>query len=317
VIGISLDAVHSQIRISDDELDRWCRRWLGEALNHRLFELAHLSTTVGLRLADNRDVVVKVREPAERLQACVAVQAHLWAAGFPCPQPLAGPAPLGALVATAETFVDGGMPLERTAAAARLYAEALGWLVRLAPPVSALSTLEPPPAWVWWDHHQPGTWPEPDDMVADLNARPGPTWVDEVGRRALNRLRLFDAPAIVGHCDWWSQNLRWIDERLYVVHDWDSVAARSEAVIAGVAAAIFCTSRTPGSAPSIEDTDAFLSAYEGGRGLRWTGDEREVCWAAGLWSRAFDVRKAAETHGAEEFETLRCEAPERLRRAGA
>lgn len=260
---------------------------------------------------------MKVRQPTARLHGCFAVQMHLWTAGYPCPQPLAGPAPLGALVATAETLVDGGVELERTPAAARLYAEALSWLVRLAPRVSALPTLAPPPAWVWWDHDRPGTWPEPDDIDADLNSRPGPAWVEEVGHRARNRLRQFDGAVLVSHCDWWSQNVRWVDDRLHVVHDWDSVAVRSEAVIAGVAAAVFCTTGTPGTAPSIDETDAFLRTYERARGRRWSAEEREVCWAAGLWSRAFDARKAAELNGVEGFETFQREAPGRLRRAGA
>jgi hypothetical protein len=79
-----------------------------------------------------------------------------------------------------------------------------------------------------------------------------------------------------------------------VVHDWDSVAVRSEAVIAGVAAAIFCATGTPGGAASVDETAAFLRAYEQGRERCWSADEREACWAARLWSRAFDARKAAE-----------------------
>ena len=35
----------------------------------------------------------------------MAVQRDLATAGFPCPRPLAGPAPLGALAATAEELV--------------------------------------------------------------------------------------------------------------------------------------------------------------------------------------------------------------------
>src|SRR5215510_6070466 len=83
-------------------LAAWCARWLGAQPTSVLFEVAHLSIVAGLRLTDGREVVVKVRPPAARLQACVHVQRHLWDAGFPCPQPLAGPHPLGTLTATAE-----------------------------------------------------------------------------------------------------------------------------------------------------------------------------------------------------------------------
>jgi len=73
-----------------------------------LFRAGYLSEVTGLRLADGRGVVVKARPPAARLRGCVAVQAALAGAGFPCPRPLAGPAPLGRLAATAEELVSGG-----------------------------------------------------------------------------------------------------------------------------------------------------------------------------------------------------------------
>ena len=301
----------------DDDLDDWCRRWLGAQPGEVLFEVAHLSRLVALRLSDGREIVVKTRPPAPRLRACAAVHAHLWAAGFPCPQPLAGPAPLGALSATAESLMAGGELLVRTPEAPRLYAEAFNWLLRLAPPVAAVGTLAPPPAWVWWDNDQPGTWPEPDDIVADLNAQPGPAWLEEAGRRATDRLAQDDGLPVIGHCDWWSQNLRWQDGALYAVHDWDSIAVRTKASFAGAASAVFCATGAPGDAATIDESEAFLAAYERARGRAWTADERQVCWAAGLWGRAFNARKMAEAGGGPELDVLRGEAPERLRRAGA
>jgi len=77
--------------LQGNELEAWCAQWLGATSTQRLFESAHLSIVVGLRLTDGREVVVKVRPPADRIQGCVSVQRHLWAAGFPCPAPLVGP----------------------------------------------------------------------------------------------------------------------------------------------------------------------------------------------------------------------------------
>jgi hypothetical protein len=73
-----------------DALAAWCARWLGAPPMSVLFEVAHLSIVTGLRLADGREVVIKARPPAARLQACVHVQRHLWAAGFPCQNPSPG-----------------------------------------------------------------------------------------------------------------------------------------------------------------------------------------------------------------------------------
>jgi hypothetical protein len=140
-----------------DELAVWCERWLGAQPTHMLFEIAHLSVVAGLRFADGREVVVKARPPADRIRGCVHVQRHLWAAGFPCPEPLAGPAPMGAPTATAEAFVPGGMSLEPGPDSPRLFAEGLAELIRLATHVAVVPTPAPPPAWVWWDHDQLGT----------------------------------------------------------------------------------------------------------------------------------------------------------------
>ncbi len=159
--------------------------------------------------------------------------------------------------------------------------------------------------------------PEPDGIATNLNAKPGSAWLEEVGWRTRARLGRYHAPTIVGHVDWWSQNLRWLDRRLHGVHDWDSVAARPEVVIAGAAAAVFPGTGAPGGAATIDETESFLTAYEHVRGSSWSTDEREVCWAAGLWVRAFEARKAIETHRGPELDVFRGEAAARLRRADA
>jgi hypothetical protein len=300
-----------------DELAAWCEQWLGATSTQRLFEIAHLSIVVGLRLTGGREVVVKARPPADRIQGCVYVQRHLWAAGFPCPEPLVGPTPIGALTATAEAFVPGGMSLEPWPDSPRLFAAALAELIRLAPSVASVPTLAPPPAWVWWDHDWPGTWPLPDDRDTDLNAHAEPGWLEDIGRRVRRRLAQCQASPVVGHGDWEEPNLRWIDRRLHVVHDWDSIVGRPEATIAGVAAAVCLGLGGPGMA-TLEETETFLLAYEQARGLRWSREEREACWAAGLWIRAYNAKKdAVDGNGGALLERLASEAAERLRRAGA
>jgi hypothetical protein len=166
-----------------EAVEAWCERWLGAKPTSVLFEVTHPSLVTSLRLADGREVVVKARPPTDRIQACIHVQRHLWAAGFPCPEPLTGPHPLGTMTATAEAFVPRGTRLEPRADSPRLFAEALAALVHLAPPVTSIPTLALPPAWVFWDHDQPGTWPLPDDRDDDLNRYPEPAWLEKVGWR--------------------------------------------------------------------------------------------------------------------------------------
>src|ERR1051326_9425183 len=112
----------------------WCWRWLGAEPTDVLFHQGHLSQVIGLRLSNGLAVVLKLRPPIERLAACGVVQRHVWAVGFPCPEPLAGPAPLGTLSATAEALIEGGCQLPLADDSPRLFAEALARLVDLASP---------------------------------------------------------------------------------------------------------------------------------------------------------------------------------------
>src|SRR6185312_6311830 len=98
-------------KISKDDLILWCENHLGARPAAELFTTGHLSLVMGLRLSAGQDVVIKARPPARRLSGCFVAQDMLYARGFPCPQPLVAPAPLGALSATAERYVPGGEPL--------------------------------------------------------------------------------------------------------------------------------------------------------------------------------------------------------------
>lgn len=277
----------------------------------------HLSQVLGLRLRDARQVVVKVRPAAPRLAGCVEVQRVLGIRGFPCPRLLAGPTPLGAYTATAEAFLPGGAILAASPATTRLSARALRRLIVLAPGAEASPTLEPAPPWAGWDHTEDGVWPIPDDRAADLNAHPGPAWLDAVGERVRTRLASSPLPHVVAHVDWEMQNLRWCGERLHAAHDWDSVALRPEAGIVGLAAAVHTATGEPSSEASDDQVEAFLLAYEDARRRPFTREEREVAWAAGLWVRAFNAKKDSLDGDGPSLARLVVEAPRRLERASA
>jgi hypothetical protein len=57
-------------------------------------------------------------------------------------------------------------------------------------------------------------------------------------------------------------------------------------------------------------------AYQQTRGRPWTHSEREACWAAGLWARAFNAKKDAVVGGGPQLDRLSPEAAQRARNAG-
>ena len=161
-----------------------------------------LSSVIGLRLADGREVVVKVRPSSPRIAACVEVQRRMFQAGYPCPRPLTGAAPFGDDIATAEADVPGGAMLPSADQAAQAFAEAFARLITQAPRPVEVPALDPPPSWAAWNHAENGLWPRPEDPDVNLNEVPGPQWIDDAGRQARDRLRAGGSEAVIGHCDW-------------------------------------------------------------------------------------------------------------------
>jgi hypothetical protein len=291
-------------------LAAWCDLHLGSPAAGELFRAGHLACVIGTQLADGREVVVKVRPAAPRTVACIEVQRRLFESGYPCPQPLAGPAPLDGYEATAESYVPGEAVLPGSGRAAQPFAAALAQLVDLAPRPEQVPSLAPAPAWTAWNHDQCGLWPWPEDLVdLDLNEVDGPGWIDAAGHAARQRLQDGHGPAVIGHGDWFTDNLRWHGNQLLVAYDWDSLITDSEPVIAGLAAAIY-----PALA-SVTETRDFLVGYAAARGRPFSPGELQRCWAAGVWTRAFDAKKE-HAAGQPVISLTQGEAHERLRRAG-
>ena len=101
-----------------DTMDEFCRDHLGSKLCGYLFYGSSVGSIHGVRLEDGRDVVIKVRPPAETnpylrfdrtsLESICLVMKWLTDRGYPCPKPILGPTPLAKGLATVEEFLDRG-----------------------------------------------------------------------------------------------------------------------------------------------------------------------------------------------------------------
>ena len=176
-------------------LESWCRRELQAGPARRLFAGGHLAAVFGLELDDARKVVIKLHADSDRLHAIVGVQRALFDAGYPCPEPLAGPSALDGRVATAETYVKS-RAFEGISPPPAPCAQLLAQFVQKAPDSSLFPALAQAPPWVGWDHAASNTWPTPDDLNVDLNSIPGPGWLDESADRIRLQLCGDDAHSI-------------------------------------------------------------------------------------------------------------------------
>lgn len=249
----------------------WCRRALGSEPAEPVFVVSHLSDVVGLRLTDQRAVVVKRRvDECGRARTCVIAQGLLAARGFACPTPLTDVRFEAGYALHAEELVEGGQieTDDDPAAASRsavLFADHLRRLDAFA--------LDPPlpnPEWVSWE-----------TLPARQQAADVPSWIEETSRRLRNKLVGCRLPSVLGHADWEAQNMRWSHGEPLTVLDWDSLAWLPEAVLVGAASGVFATHASPILAP-IESSAAFIDAYEAARGTAFSSYERELVWAASI-----------------------------------
>jgi len=241
------------------DISAFCSEHLGSSVREVLFTARSLSVVTGVRLEDGREVVVKVRSPSARLYGCAAVQRALWPPDIPVRSRSWIRFPLTATPwPRAEAFVGGGVQLSGHPFR---YAAELRRMVTLAPSVEDVPRLDPAPPWASWDHDRHGIWPVRDDGGRALSTDNVPHWLGDLACRAKVRLARCERPEVVGHCDWESQSLRWVGDRLHACHDWDSVAARPEPVIAGLAAAVYRADAKSRLRASVSEGAAFLDAY--------------------------------------------------------
>jgi hypothetical protein len=167
-----------------------------------------MSEVFGLRLADGREVVVKVRADEQgRAASCVQAQAGAASSGFACARPLTPATMVGGLVVRAEQWRPGGTMMRGDdPAVARRFAVLLAELTQELAGAAVRPPL-PNPLWVRWDNPGPATWP----AAAFLDERDHslvPGFVEETAQRASARILRSELPCVLGHADWETQNLR-------------------------------------------------------------------------------------------------------------
>jgi hypothetical protein len=276
-------------------LDTYCRRALGTPIAGAEFVAAGVGSVYGLRLGDGRRVVVKVHPPratARYLDAMQAVQRHLAAAGFPAPEPLAPPAPLGAGLAVAEALLDrGGRADAHDAAVRREMAEGLVRLVAAARGFTGRDGLRENIMAMGPER----LWPIPHDGRFDFEATAtGAEWIDAIAARARRARDREVGDVVVGHTDWRVENMRFADGEISAVYDWDSLAVQREPVLAGGVAHLFTADFSAGpdwvQRPSLDEALAFIADYEAARGAPFGAGERAAARAALLYAMAFTAR---------------------------
>ncbi|WP_062518100.1 phosphotransferase [Demequina gelatinilytica] len=273
----------------DEPVTRWVVSRLGSTPAEVFFEASSMSDVWGVRLEDGRRFAVKRRGGGDRL--AIVARAHRAAldAGIDAPDLVAGPDPLGddAWLTAEEWRPEGVFTPDGDAPA--LYASLLARIVAALAEVEARG-LAPTP-WLHYDHRAAArVWPpassarwDPHRIEPDL-----PPALAALARAARSRLEASELPAVLGHADLNGLNVRWRGDRA-IVHDWDSIVLRPEAVLVGTLALDHPATPDAGAAADIATGARVLAAYEEATGRTLTPDEVEVAWATSVWLACYNA----------------------------
>lgn len=273
------------------ELHAFCRRELGSGVAAELFSATSVGVVTGVELEDGRRVVVKAHQPrqgADFLGAVHRVQAHLHREGFPAPEPLLPPRPLGRGLALVEELVERGAYEDaHDPRVRRTAAEALAWLVELAAACGRPEGLRRG----WRLLAGDGLWPpEAHSPIFDFAATSeGADWIDRHAARA-RPLALAARGEVAGHDDWSAKHLRYERGTVAVVYDWDSLTLAPEAKLVGTAAATFtANAHLPVPlAPTPDEAAGFVEDYAAARPLR--AADRRAAHATAAYVVAYTAR---------------------------
>ena len=295
-------------------MDGFCRKELGSAIADFLFSDSRQGAVLGLRLSDDRRVVVKAHQPSRSLnflQAVFKVQHHLATHGFPCPMPLLGPIALAHGYAIVEELVDTGVYADaHHPPIRRVMAETLYKLVDLTRGLTSIPGLQPGMLNVLATGN---LWPTPHSRIFDFEVTAaGSEWIDHYAWRARQVLSNSVGEPVIGHTDWSVKHFRFVDDKASVIYDWDSLALEKEPVIVGDAARGFTMTwhlDVP-LAPTPDEARAFIAEYEAVRGSPFTKAERTTLAAAATYAIAYSARcENCLEYGAATFpEGNYCEA---------
>jgi Phosphotransferase enzyme family len=276
-----------------EDLDALCAARLGARVAEAFFCELSVGAAFGLRLADGRRVLLKVHPPDRTLrflETVYRVQRHLFAQGFPCPEPVTGPLPFGRGLATVEAFVDDGNYADaHEPEIRREMARTLAWMIELAgavPDVRALSQ-------AWKLPPDRGLWPVPHNALFDFEeTAAGAVWIDEIAGRAREVLDNSPGRMVVGHSDWSAKHFRFKNGKVYVIHDWDSLRLDKETTLVGHTATHFSYTEyfdVPRRASPAEARH-FVEEYETARGAPFSDEERLSISAAATYGLAYTAR---------------------------
>jgi hypothetical protein len=213
--------------------------------------------------------------------------------------------------ATVEDLIDEGVYADAHNPPIRCsLAEALAWLVKLTHNPETIPNLQMSALDLRLPHNQ--LWLIPHSNIFDFEATTaGAEWIDDLAREARAVLNDGAGNLVIGHTDWSVKHFRYVDGRVRVIYDWDSLALDKEPAIVGGAARYFTYTEAFNvqPLPIREEAHAFVREYEAARGKPFSTDELKTLVASATYGLAYGARCEHSLHPHETtYPTDSCRA---------
>jgi hypothetical protein len=279
---------------SNEEIERWVEELtlteLGARYSGGLFATKSAGAVFGIVLENGEPAVLKLFNQTFSQTQLLAMHRCMTGAatqGYPVPRlrsELFEAAP--GIWASFYAYLDGDQRDAHLPVVRRELARSLAELTALLAPIEAadlpltptrLDSLWPPAQRIW-------------DRVALDNEET--RFIDEHAAAAQRAIKKSKLPRVAAHLDWGVKNVRFRDDTVCAVYDWDSLHAASEAECAGRAAAQFTAQWDIPAllTPTPDEAKAFFEEYQSARGKRFSRAERSVAAAAARYLVAHVAR---------------------------
>ena len=289
-------------------INAFCQAHLGSNIRGYLFYRASIGSAHGIQLEDGRNVVIKVRPPAETnpylsfdrpsLESISQVMKWLADRGYPCPEPIVGPTPLARGLATVEEFLNRGECGNGFNPDCRiLIATGFAELIEL------LRSFEGEVACFKHFQRDESLYAQPHSKLFDFKrTSAGAEWIDAFAQRARQAEARVGKP-VLGHADWRVEHLRFQKGKIVATYDWDSLAFCPETELVGISAHGFTADWTLEGVrriPTADDIRAYVTDYEQARGRPFSQHERKSLFATCVYCIAYGARCS---HSLEPYKT--------------
>ncbi|MBC8059726.1 MAG: hypothetical protein H7Y18_03585 [Clostridiaceae bacterium] len=280
-------------------INDFCELNLGSEIIDCLYAGFSVGASFGLGLKNGEKIFLKINKPnsndsitpfsLESLKAMSQVQEYLSDNDFQCPKVILHPVEYGSVIVTVNEFIDIGVqkdahdPLIR-----KVMAQKFAELIKITTPYISLKGFE---YFNIFDTKR--LYPVPHNALFDFTVNEKATaWIDEIAQKSKEVINSIDKNLVLGHCDWSLKHFHFIDDKIVMIYDWDSLFLQDEYHLLGIAASTFTTTWdipvkiTPSQVEAYE----FVKEYEYVREKSFTKEELKKISASATYIMAYTAR---------------------------